>query len=53
MGKDEIVINSAARIEQKDKADEFVNNLMSSFIEIKEFVEEYMQAEEGKVLQVF
>lgn len=48
MGKDQIVINSAARKEQQAKADEFVSNLMSAFVEIKDFVEGFHKSQENK-----
>lgn len=35
-----IAINLAAKAEQKSKTEEFVSNLMSAFIEIKDFIED-------------
>lgn len=45
INKDEIAINIATKVEQKDKAEEFVSNLMSVFVEIKEFIEEVQRSQ--------
>lgn len=40
MNKDNIVINLSSKVSEKEKADEFVNNLILAFREIRKFIEE-------------
>lgn len=45
MDKDKIAINLVAKVEQKAKAEEFVSNLMSAFVEMRDFVEEVQRSQ--------
>ncbi len=41
MNKNDIVINLASKMSEKDEADKFVNNLVLAFNEIKSFIENF------------
>ena len=41
MNKNNIVINLASKMSEKDEADKFVNNLVLAFNEIKSFIEDF------------